>query len=87
MSKQSKGVNSNQAALIHELLGEVFETSLRQQLMSGEFSPAMVGQVVKWLQVNNISVSEESDVHLQNLAKAFNGADFDFLNDSSSREI
>ena len=87
MSKQSKGVNSNQAALIHELLGEVFETSLRQQLLSGEFSPAMVGQIVKWLQNNSISVSEESDVHLARLAKAFNDADMDFLSDMGSREI
>ena len=84
---KSKGVSSDVAAVIHELLGEVFETSLRQQLMTGEFNSAMVGQVVKWLQNNNITVSEESDVHLARLAKAFNDADMDFLSDMGSREI
>ena len=31
----TKGVSSEQAALIHSLLGEAFETSLRTQLQSG----------------------------------------------------
>ena len=44
MSKSSiGGVSSKQAALIHELLGEAFETSLRQQLQSGDFNAAMLG--------------------------------------------
>ncbi|QNJ26063.1 hypothetical protein SynSYN20_01737 [Synechococcus sp. SYN20] len=65
------GVSSDQAALIHELLGECFETSLRQQLMAGEFNAAILGKVLEYLKHNNISVVEEADSHLASLAAAF----------------
>lgn len=88
MAKKSKGVGSNQAALIHELLGEVFETSLRQQLLSGEFNAAMIGRVVDWLKHNNVTCVEDADEHLSNLAKAFRGASIeDILGDIPTREI
>jgi hypothetical protein len=69
------GVSSDQAALIHELLGECFETSLRQQLMAGEFNAAILGKVLEYLKHNNISVVEETDSHLASLAAAFRAGD------------
>ena len=90
------GVNSDQAALIHELLGQAFETALRQQLVSGEFNAAMLGKVLEWLKHNNISVVEEADEHLRGLAsllrKNSDGSDgagdyFNFLNEVESREV
>ena len=84
---KSKGVSSDVAAVIHQLLGEALETGLRQQLMSGEINPAFLGKVIDWLKHNNITVSEESDVHLQRLAKAFSDADVEFLSDLGPREI
>ena len=92
MSKSSNGVSSKQAALIHELLGECFETSLRQQLQSGDFNAAMLGKILEWLKVNNISVTEDADDRLKSLASAFHdGSSSDgflsFLDGVSSREI
>ena len=71
MANQHKGVSSEQAALIHELLGEAFETSLRTQLQTGEFNAAILGKVLEWLKHNNISVVESADDRLQALANVF----------------
>ena len=71
MSESSNGVFSKQAALIHRLLGEAFETSLRQQLQSGEFNAAMLGKILEWLKANNISVTEDADDRLKGLASIF----------------
>ena len=95
MAKQSKpGVSSEQAALIHELLGEAFEASLRQQLMSGEFNAAMLGKVLDWLKHNDVSVVEDADERLKGLASVFRAAKadegddiFNFLGGVESREI
>ena len=92
MSNQSNGVSSKQAALIHELLGEAFETSLRQQLQSGDFNAAMLGKILEWLKVNNISVTEDADDRLKGLASVFRegseGGDFlSYLNGVGSREV
>lgn len=93
-SKANKGTNagvsSEQAALIHELLGECFETSLRQQLMQGEFNAAILGKVLEYLKHNNISVVEEADSHLASLAAAFRAdgnGDFNFLDRINASEI
>ena len=64
MSTKSKGVSVQQAAIIDELLGQCFETSLRQQLLAGEFNAAILGKVLEWLKANNISVVEEADDRL-----------------------
>ena len=92
MSKSSNGVSSKQAALIHELLGECFETSLRQQLQSNEFNAAMLGKVLEWLKANNISVTEDADDRLKNLASVFrdssgSGDFLSYLDGVGSREI
>ncbi len=76
---KSKGVSVEHAAIIHELLGQCFETSLRQQLLAGEFNAAILGKVLEWLKANNISVVEEADSRLASLAAAFR-ADHDSLN-------
>ena len=83
MSTKSKGVSVQQAAIIHELLGQCFETSLRQQLLAGEFNAAILGKVLEWLKANNISVVEEADARLASLAAAFK-ADQDSLNSLDS---
>ena len=82
MAKQNKGVSSDQAALIHELLGEAFEASLRQQLLSGDFNAAMLGKVLEWLKHNNVSVMEGADERLKGLAQIFKAgsSDEDLLN-------
>ncbi len=91
------GVSSEQAALIHELLGECFETSLRQQLMQGEFNAAILGKVLEYLKHNNINVVEDADTHLAALAAAFRadsnsndadgGNDYHFFSNISATEI
>ena len=88
-SKAKPGVSIDQAAVIHELLGNCFETSLRQQLVAGEFNAAILGKVLEYLKHNNISVVEEADTHLANLAAAFRAddGDFNFLDRITSSEI
>lgn len=82
MAKANYGVSSDHAALIHELLGEAFEASLRQQILSGEFNAAMLGKVLEWLKHNNVSVVESADDRLKGLAKIFRAesSDEDLLN-------
>ena len=82
MAKDNHGVSSDHAALIHELLGEAFEASLWQQLLSGEFNAAMLGKVLEWLKHNNVSVVESTDDRLKGLAKIFRAesSDEDLLN-------
>ena len=92
MAKTNTGVSVDQAALIHELLGECFETSLRQQLMAGEFNAAILGKVLEWLKANNVSVVEEADARLAALASAFRAdgtsdTDFNFLDGLDASEI
>ena len=70
-SKKDKGVSMDQAAAVHALLSQCFETSLRQQLQSGEFNAAMMGKVLEWLRHNNVSCTEDADVSLQHVARAF----------------
>ena len=85
MQKQKKGgVSTQQAALIHELLGECFEVSLRQQLQSGDFNAAMLGKVLEWLKSNNINVVEEADERLSSLARVFRESQGDASSDLSS---
>ena len=93
MSTSSNGVSTKQAALIHKLLSECFETSLRQQLQSNEFNAAMLGKILEWLKVNNISVTEDADDRLRSLATVFrdssgSGHDFlSYLDGVGSREV
>ena len=93
MSTSSNGVSTKQAALIHELLSECFETSLRQQLQSNEFNAAMLGKILEWLKVNNISVTEDADDRLKGLASIFregsSGSDgfLSYLDGVTSREV
>lgn len=80
MSTKSKGVSVQQATIIHELLGQAFEASLRQQLLTGEFNAAILGKVLEWLKANNISVVEEADARLASLAGVFRSDHDDLKN-------
>ena len=65
-------VTGDQADLIHKLLCECFETSLRQQLLTGDFNAQILGKVMDFLKHNNISVADENvDEHLSSLARIF----------------
>lgn len=89
MANNNKGVSSEQAALIHSLLGEAFETSLRSQLQSGEFNAAILGKVLEWLKINNISVVESADSHLQGLANILRKDDnfLSYLDEVKAHEL
>ena len=92
MAKENYGVTSEHAALIHELLGEAFEASLKQQLLSGEFNAAMLGKVLDWLKHNNVSVVESADERLKGLAKIFRAESSDedllnYLDEVKAREV
>ena len=80
MSTKSKGVSVQQATIIHELLGQAFEASLRQQLLTGEFNAAILGKVLEWIKANNISVVEEADARLASLAGVFRSDHDDLKN-------
>ncbi|NCG15712.1 MAG: hypothetical protein GWP23_01865 [Synechococcales cyanobacterium H12SWP_bin.12] len=69
-----------QATIIHELLGQAFEASLRQQLLTGEFNAAILGKVLEWIKANNISVVEEADARLASLAGVFRSDHDDLKN-------
>ena len=75
-------VSMDQAGVIHQLLCECFETSLRQQLLTGEFNAQLLGKVMDFLKHNNISVADENvDEHLSNLARIFRtGGEDEVLN-------
>ena len=50
------------------MLVDAFEGSLRQQLMSGEYSPQMLGKVLDFLKFNNIQVASATDSRMGSLA-------------------
>ncbi len=90
MSKRNqseKGISADQAALIHSLLGSCLETSLRQQLLTGEFNASMISKALDFVKHNNITVDEGADSHLKHLKSAFVDSDFSFLADYGGREI
>ena len=61
----------DQATVVHALLSQCLETSLRQQLLSGEFNAAMMGKVLERLRHINVSYAEDVDASLRHVAKAF----------------
>ena len=79
---KAPGVSADTAAIIHELLSQCFESSLRQQLISGEFNAAMLGKILEWLKANNVSVTEDADAGLASIARAFRK-----LDDSSEESL
>lgn len=70
-------VTEEQAAVIHSLLVDAFEGSLRQQLMSGDFSPQMLGRVLDFLKHNNITVASTSSNRLASLADMISNINID----------
>ena len=72
-------VTNDQAAAIHALLVDVLEGSLRQQLMSGEYSPQMVARALDFLKHNNITVASADNKRMVSLLDAFKQVDIDDL--------
>ena len=69
MSNEKKTkVTEDQAAVIHSLLVDAFEGSLRQQLMSGDYNPQMLGKILDFLKHNNIQVASSADSRMTSLA-------------------
>ena len=67
-SRKSSRVDESQVDVIHNLLANCMETSLRQMLLSGEVNPQMVGKVIDYLKHNNIKVVSEANTPLSSLA-------------------
>ena len=78
MTKKNQ-VTEEQAAMLHGLLVDAFEGSLRQQLMSGEYSPQMLGRVLDFLKFNNIQVTSGKDRSMRSLADILANIDPDDL--------
>ena len=72
-------VDEAQADLIHNLLADCMETSLRQMLMSGDVNPQMVGKVIDYLKHNNIQVVSKQDAPMNSLAALIAEIDVDSL--------
>lgn len=68
MDKQSKRVTEDQADVIHSLLADCMETSLRQQLLSGDVNPQMVGKVIDYLKYNGVQVVSTENKALASLS-------------------
>ena len=61
-------VTEEQAAVLHSLLVDAMEGSLRQQLMSGEFNPQVMARVMDFLKHNNIQVASGKSQRMQSLS-------------------
>ena len=72
-------VTDEQAAAIHSLLVDALEGSLRQQLMSGEYSPQMIGRALDFLKMNNITVASSESRRMQSLVDILGKVDLDGL--------
>lgn len=76
--------NANQvteatADAIHQLLTECMETSLREQLITGDINPAMIGKVIDYLKHNDIKVVAKSNKALSSLSDLVAQIDLDSL--------
>ena len=79
MSKETKRVAEDQANVIHKLLANCMETSLRQMLLSGEVNPQMVGKVIDYLKYNNVQVVATENKALTSLSDLIAQIDPDAL--------
>ena len=74
-----KKVTDEQADVIHSLLADCMETSLRQMLLSGEVNPQMVGKVIDYLKHNNVQVVATENKALASLSDLIAQIDPDAL--------
>ena len=77
--RKSSRIDESQADVIHNLLADCMETSLRQMLLSGEVNSQMVGKVIDYLKHNNIKVVSEANTPLSSLADLVAQIDIDNL--------
>ena len=77
--KETPQVTEQQAAVIHSLVVDALEGSLRQQLMSGEYSPQMLARALDFLKHNNIQVASSENKRMRSLAEIFSQVDLDDL--------
>tara|TARA_B100000674_G_scaffold195248_1_gene158918 strand:+ start:620 stop:862 length:243 start_codon:yes stop_codon:yes gene_type:complete len=76
---EKKQVTDEQANVIHKLLADCMETSLRQMLLSGEVNPQMVGKVIDYLKHNNVQVVATENKALASLSDLIAQIDPDSL--------
>lgn len=79
MAKNEYNVTESQASMLHSLLVDAMEGSLRQQLMSGDYNPQMLGRVLDFLKHNNITVTSSADKRMASLADIIGQIDMDDL--------
>jgi hypothetical protein len=79
MPKNEYNVTESQASMLHSLLVDAFEGSLRQQLMTGDYSPQMLGRVLEFLKHNSITVTSSADKRMASLADIIGKIDMDDL--------
>ncbi len=78
MTKPNK-VTEAQADVIHSLLTDAMELSLRQMLQTGEINPAMLARVIDYLKYNKIEVVSATDSHMASLAELVGAINLDDL--------
>ena len=68
MINKNMRVTEDQADVIHSLLADCMEASLRQMLLTGEVNPQMVGKVIDYLKHNNVQVVSTENKSLLSLS-------------------
>ena len=72
-------VSEEQAAVLHSLLVDAMEGSLRQQLLSGEYNPQVMARVMDFLKHNNIQVASGASKRMRSLTDLLANIDPDDL--------
>ena len=72
-------VTEEQASAIHSLLCDALEGSLRKQLLTGEYNPALTARAMDFLKHNNIQVGSSANSRLASLADMLSQIDGDEL--------
>ena len=68
-------VSEEQSAILHSLLVDAMEGSLRQQLMSGEYNPQVMARVMDFLKHNNIQVASHNSKRMRSLTDLLSNID------------
>ncbi len=79
MTNKNNKVTEAQADVIHSLLTDAMELSLRQMLQTGDINPAMIGKVIDYLKYNKIEVVSATNAPLASLAELVGAIDLDAL--------
>ena len=79
MANKDYKVTESQASMLHSLLVDAMEGSLRAQLMSGDYNPQMMGRVLDFLKHNNITVTSSADKRMASLADIIGKIDMEDL--------